>query len=149
MKNILFVLLMALSFISKAQGIDSSKIMIKPVTMQARDWEFIYPVMGRGDEVYEDLYDQIKDKYKTGIPGTLQNVTIDSIRTDVLISLYTWMMMSNHGNVDNFYTRVSAVIKALPYPYLQRRVAEIDAAYIQYGIEVRTEARRRYRKQRL
>lgn len=150
MKKIILLLIFALPFFASAQGIDSTKIFIKNITFQARDIELLTPLMLSGQELYEDFYDIAKTKFRVANPpANLTNVTIDSLRTDVIISIARWMRTSDYGTVANFFARVDAVIKAIPNTYLQGIISEMDAAYVQRIIEVRTEGRRRLRGIRL
>lgn len=147
MKYALYTLLLFIGLPAFAQ-VDSTKLYSYGIQIRANDLENIIPIVA-SSETYEDLFDLIKTKYKPTTPAGTSLVTLDSVRNDALIGMYTYLMQLQNGLTGAYSGRIRTMLKAAPTSgYVIRQVTAIDAIWNTQQNAVQAEGQRRYAKKR-
>ncbi|HEU4901179.1 MAG TPA: hypothetical protein VFT06_00265 [Flavisolibacter sp.] len=147
MKYAIYILIIFCGLEANAQT-DSSKLYSYNVALQARDLENIYPIIA-SSEVYEDMFDLVKAKYKQNNPSGSTLVTLDSVRNDALVGIYTYLMQLQNGLTGAYSNRVRAALKAAPTStYVINQVNIIDAIWNTQQNAVQAEGQRRFQRKR-
>jgi hypothetical protein len=143
----IFAILFFISFQSFAQ-VDSSKLYSYNIALQARDLENIYPIIA-SSEVYEDFFDLVKASYKANNPSGATLVTLDSVRNDALIGIYTYLMQLQNGLTGAYSNRIRNILKSSPTSgYVIRQVTAIDAVWNTQQNAIQAEGQRRFQRKR-
>lgn len=147
MKKVLTVLFVVFSLAGFAQT-DSTKLYSYGIQIRANDLESIYPIVS-SSETYEDLFDLIKTKYRPTTPVGTSLVTLDSVRNDALIGVYTYLKQLQDGLTGAYSGRIKTVLKTAPTSgYVIRQVTAIDAIWNNQQNSGQAEGQRRYAKKR-
>lgn len=147
MKYALYILIILCGLQASAQT-DSSKLYSYNVALQARDLENIYPLVA-SSEVYEDLFDLVKAKYKANNPSGSTLVTLDSVRNDALLGIYTYLLQLQNGLTGAYSNRIRTVLKAAPTStYVIRQAQGIDVIWSEQQNAIQAEGQRRYQRKR-
>lgn len=151
MKKVIFLLaVISVALAASAQTtdsvrIDSNKLYVKNVAMQARDLESLTSLL-TSSELYEDMYNIAATKFRVNTPPSGNDVvTLDSVRVDALLGISQYIRSVPYVMAVNFSSRVDNTLKAIPNTYLQRILASIDAMYVNSYQDQRKEGKRRLR----
>jgi hypothetical protein len=148
MKYVIYILLL-FSLQSFGQTtVDSSKLYSYGLQIRANDLENIYPILA-SSETYEDFFDLVKSKYNPTTPAGTSLVTLDSVRNDALIGVYTYLKQLQDGLTGAYSGRIKTVLKTAPTSgYVIRQVTALDAIWDTQRNAVQADGQRRYKKQR-
>lgn len=153
MKKILTVLAICFSLAASAQVqtvvVDSSKFYSYGITgIRANDWEQLFPLLV-SDEKYEDCFQLLQTKYKPAAPTGTSVLTLDSVRNDALIGIYTYVMQVQNGLSGAWTARIRTALKAAPTAnYVITQCNAIDAIWNTQQNAIQAEGQRRYKRQR-
>lgn len=143
MKKTILLLLLFSSLLAQAQD-DSTKIYVKNISLQARDVEALTPLFLSRFDLFEDIYDLAKVRFK-GNPNATTQVSFDSLRIDALLEIARYTLDVQFAFGSQFSTRVQGELKKINHPFFVRLLAAMEDNYTERYQAVRQEGRKRLR----